>query len=113
VRPTDKTLADAIKRYRRDVLPEKAESTRYTQDRQLPWWEGELGEIRLHALTNARISEARDDLMAERDVTGPTANRYTGTLTHVLSRAVKWGWIRENPVRNIDKRAENKVPEPG
>lgn len=107
VRPTGKTLADAIDRYRRDVLPEKAENTRRHQERQLTWWEGELGNIRLHALTPARITEARDDLMADRGVSGPTANRYTAVLSHVFTRALQWGWVRENPVRGIAKRREN------
>ena len=107
VRPTDKTLADAITRYRRDVLPEKAEKTRIHQDRQLTWWESELGDSRLHAITSARVIEARDDLIADRGVSGPTANRYTAILSHVFSMAVQWGWVRDNPVRSIAKRREN------
>ncbi len=38
----------------------------------------------------------------------PTIRRHIATLSSMFSRAMGWGWIKENPVRTIDKRA---IPE--
>lgn len=38
----------------------------------------------------------------------PTIQRHLATLSSIFSRAIGWGWITENPVKTIDKRA---IPE--
>ena len=38
----------------------------------------------------------------------PTIRRHLATLSSVFTRAIGWGWITENPVKTIDRRA---IPE--
>jgi len=66
-----RTLADAIDRYVKTVLPRKPKSAS-AQQKQLQWWRAELGHLVLADLTAARIAAARDRLLTTKDNRGRT-----------------------------------------
>ncbi len=100
------TLADLIERYIRDVLPRKRASTAYNQERQLRWWQAQLGYCLLADLTPARIAEHRD-ILAREQRANSTVNRYLVVLSHALTVAVKeWGWLDDSPMRKVMKPKE-------
>lgn len=106
------TLADAIDRYQRDVLPKKKLSTQATQFLQLEWWKTRLGALPLADVRPATIAEARDVLLGEKTRQGTPRSpaavvRYLAVLSHLFSIAIRdWEWTTENPVKNISKPKE-------
>jgi integrase len=105
------TVAEAIERYEREVLPRKPRTAPF-QKRQLKWWKKELGHRLLAEVTASVLSSARAKLLAEpsnnnRSRGGATANRYTAVMSHLLSVAVReWEWLNENPAGRLSKLRE-------
>ncbi|MCP3680077.1 MAG: hypothetical protein GY782_07455 [Gammaproteobacteria bacterium] len=104
-----KTLADAIDRYIKYVMPSKPKIAS-EQTAQLKWWKHQIGDNLLAKITPALIAEQRDKLANEQTVRGKlrshgTVNRYLAALSHLFSTAEKeWGWLE------IRKRAFLKSP---
>jgi integrase len=114
------TLADAIKRYAMEVMPNKTGSN--SQHYQLYWWKTELGAYVLADITPALISQCREKLLREsvpasanKLTKNPTSKirkpatvvRYLAVLSHLFSTAVKeWQWCEDNPVKKISKPKE-------
>jgi integrase len=96
------TLADVLERYRREVLPRKAQGTQRMQAGHLAWWKNALGYLRLVDLAPARLVECRDQLAQTR--TPGTVNHYLATLGHALAVAVReWQWLEASPLRRVQK----------
>ena len=119
-----RTVAEAIDRYIKYILPRNCATMVKDQTRQLNWWKKELGSIPLNKLTRGVISEVRDKLVREpitprgntgKGVTGrpryrrpATINRFVAALSVVLSHAARdWEWMAENPVTRMRKVREN------
>lgn len=107
------TLASAIDRYIRDVLPTKPKSI-HAQTIHLNWWKNEIGAYVLADITPAVISAFRDKLGSQetsrKTLRSPaTVNRYLAALSHLFTTAYKeWGWINDNPFRKISKKKESR-----
>ena len=119
------TLADTIARYRREVLPAKSAGTVVKQGSQFDWWYAHAGDYTLADLTGPAIAELARELATEplpsrrkhhkryktpettRYRSPPTVNRYLAALSHVLSKAVKWGWLEQSPMASVDRGREN------
>ena len=105
------TLADAIDRYVREVLPGKPRTAKF-QARQLVWWRAELGHLFLADVDAGAISEARARLLTQpgrnKRTRGPaTANRYMAVLSHLLSMALReWEWLEINAAHRLRKLKE-------
>lgn len=110
------TLSDAIDRYFKIVLPQKPKSIK-DQKSQLSWWRKVIGHVTLADVTPALLGEQREKLGTElidkkfngnkKTRSAATVNRYLAALSHVFSIAVKeWGWIENNPLRNVSKLKE-------
>jgi len=117
------TLAEAIDRYSKEVLPHKAKGGA-NQVAQLAWWRKQIGAYVLADISPALIAEYRDRL--QREPAAPknkrlqadnelrlrakaTVVRYLAALSHVLSMSVKeWGWLEVNPVANVRKPKEGR-----
>ena len=115
------TLADAIARYRLEVMPSKPGCAR-SQPQQLDWWEREAGSYLLADVTPALIGEFRDRLLkspkaprtkdaskaAPATKRSPaTVVRYLALLSHIFTVAIKeWEWVEDNPVRRVRKPKE-------
>lgn len=101
------TLAEAIERYYRTILPEKAETTQRTDERLLRWWYDNHGTLELAHITPAVLTAARDRVRQR--ASGPTANRYLAAISAVLSRAYReWGWMQENPTDRVGRFKESQ-----
>ena len=108
------TLSDLIDRYIRDTLPHKGSKPKQQQllITQLNWWKDRIGAYFLSDVTPAMIAEQRDAFLSTPNYRGTlpapaTVNRYMAILSHAFSTAQKeWGWIEDNPVRNVKKPKE-------
>ncbi len=102
------TVADAIRRYRKEILPHKTNDGENVA-RHLNRWETELGHLKLSRLNQSVISEVRDKMLAENIRpdqlrSNSTVSRYLASLSHVLTTAVReWQWINENPCIKVRK----------
>jgi len=104
------TLADAIDRYKKSVLPSKKDWKK--QEALLDWWRQELGHHTLADTTPALIGEGRDKLLAGTTCRGTqrspgTVVRYLAALSNVFTTAVnEWGWLEDSPMRKVKKPKE-------
>ena len=105
------TLAEAIKRYIKQVLPSKPKSFD-KQANQLKWWTEKIGAFTLADVTPSMIAEQRDKLSVGITIRGTkrnqaTVNRYLAALSHVFTIASKeWGWVDSNPLSKVRKLTE-------
>ena len=72
------TLADAITRYRAEVIPELRPETARKYEQHLEFWGPKLGHLRLSEITPAKIAKVRDELAAAGKAPA-TRNRYMAT----------------------------------
>ena len=106
-----RTLANAIERYVKEILPKKP---RYYKNPllQLRWWKQKIGEHALMNINPALIAECRDKLKQTITNRGKpraaaTVNRYMAALSHVFTTAIKeWGWVETNPLFKVSKMKE-------
>ncbi len=97
------TFADAVKCYRRDILPTKSATTARPYALHLDYWVGRFGHLRLSEITPARIGDARDKLRDEGREPATVA-RYLATLGAVMTACVKeWHWLAVSPLRGVKK----------
>lgn len=105
------TLADAIDRYIKNVLPQKPKCVS-DQKAQLGWWQQNLGKYALADITPALIVEYRDELAKgitsrKSQRTPATVNRYLAVLSHLFTVAInEWGWLEDSPLRRVSKLKE-------
>jgi integrase len=105
-----RTVGEAIDRYMLEILPTKRSGR--SQRAQLLWWRRELGSLTLADLTPAAIADCRDRLArgetpSKKPSTSATQVRYLAALSHTLAVALReWGWLTENPARNVRRPKE-------
>jgi len=108
---TRHTLADAIDRYKKDVLPTKPKSRRNTE-LHLDWWSKKIGYLTLRDVTAPVIINLRDELSAghykhgkkRKRRSASTVIRYLAALSHVFTIAAKeWQWTDHNPLTLVRK----------
>lgn len=97
----DRTLADALKRYGREVSPthkgERWEVVRCDALARIP-----LAARRLATITASDMAQRRDERL--REVTAGTVRREMGLLRSVFDYAIReWGWLKENPLATVKK----------
>jgi len=110
------TFREAIERYRRDVLPRKAASSRASEESRLRWWEEQLGDYTLDKITPARLTECRDRLLNEgsgytagrhpggQGLSPTTVSKYIRQLSHLFNIAIReWQWLVESPMERVAK----------
>jgi len=96
------TLADAIARYRKEMLPRLSPGTQHNRAIHLNWWHADLGYLRLVDVTPGRLVECREKLSQCRSA--GTVNQYLLTLGHALAVAVReWEWLEASPMRRVQK----------
>ena len=95
------TLHDLFARYGREILPEKAEKTRKDQQRQLELLDKILGDVRPDALTPVDVARYLDQRGAP-----VSANREMALLSHIYTKALRWGLATTNPCRGVER---NKI----
>ena len=110
-----KTLAEAVDRYSRDILPDlKDQNSRRVH---LKWWRGKIGATAISDITPALLTECRDTLKAtpyksgktEKPRSDATVNRYLASLSPVMKAASDdWEWITDNPCRKVRRGKESR-----
>ena len=101
-KPTRHTLAEALDRYVKEVLPHKGTHIRYNQRYLLRWWHKHLGAYTLSNLTPALIAQCRDTLATTR--APATVRAYLCALSHVLTVASsEWNWLDHSPMPKVRK----------
>ncbi len=109
-----RTVTQMIDRYIEEHLPSKRRNKdQANPKRHLEWWRDEIGKTRLGNLTPDLIASTRHKLTKGKTRTGETrtpgtCNRYLVTLAHCCAIASKWGWLRDNPARKVEKLQEPK-----
>lgn len=109
-----RTAAQMIDRYIEEHLPSKRRNKDQANPiRHLSWWRDEIGNTRLGSLTPDLIASTRHKLTKGKTRTGEqrtpaTCNRYLVSLAHCCAIANKWGWLRDNPARKVEKLQEAK-----
>ena len=111
-----RTLNDAIKRYRRELLTELKDPNH--RELHLKWWDAEIGHMLLTDLRPAVISGRREILKNTPSDYGKhrgklrsdaTVNRYLASLSPVLTAAAReWGWIDSNPCEKVKRGKESR-----
>jgi integrase len=102
---TQHTLRELLERYAAEVLPRKAPGTQAHQRRHLAWWTAQLGHLRLHQVTPARLTACRTRLAS--GLAPGTVNLYLATLSHAYTVALhEWGWVEASPLRRVGRLRE-------
>lgn len=100
------TLAEAIERYIREVLPKKPRSFK-NQYQQLCWWKAKIGHHPLSEISAALIVKMRSQLSEEithrgKGKSDATVNCYMAVLSHIFTMAMKcWEWVENNPTHKV------------
>jgi integrase len=106
------TFNDVVSRYLNVYL--KQYPHRLSKQRQLlQWWNSKIGDLQLHQITPAVISELRDKLCMEttyrgKERSGATVNRYLAALSKVLTLCVReWCILEISPMPKVGKLKES------
>ncbi len=108
-----KTVSEMIDRFLYEELPSRPKF-RHEYKSQLNFWRKELGHLRLSDVTQFEISAGRDHLSKvvtrRHKVMSPaTVNRHLAALSSAFRVAInEWGWLKENPVRQVKKLRESR-----
>lgn len=103
------TLKEAIMRYRAENT---CDINRLCHLRR---WEAALGPRLLHSINDVVISDALDTIKPEK---GRTANNVLApgsirvhlcSLSAVFKSARRWGWVKQNPVRDVERPSHSKI----
>lgn len=97
------TVGYLIARYRREVLPEKADKTQREQVAQLTRLEKVFGAMAPDDLLPVHIGQYLDKRGQKAPV---AANREIALLSHVYTKALRWGFAQANPCRGIERNRE-------
>jgi integrase len=97
-------MAAIIERYRDEILTKKAKNTQNSQDKQLDRLARAFGKMRPGDIRPAHIAKYHDLVGKKAPY---QANRELALITHVLKYAVRWGYIDDNPAREIQRHPES------
>lgn len=102
---TYRTLNAVFDRYDAEVIPTKALRTQQTNRAELAWLRKVFGEMPPDAVAETHIYKYLDDRKNPR--TGKKspirASREIALLSHVYSKAIRWGAAKRNPCLRIEK----------
>ena len=108
-----KTVGDLIDRFVLENLSERPEYQQGRLERQLRWWERQLGSATLLTdVSPALITECRDRLKRGKSLSGrkptpATIKRYLAILSRAFTIAVKdWFWLQNNPCSQVRRPKE-------
>lgn len=97
-------MSAIIDRYQKEILNKKARNTQNSQAKQLERLKRAFGHMQPKHIRPSHIAQYHDLVGAEAPY---QANRELALITHVLKSAVRWGYIDENPAREIQRHPEH------
>lgn len=107
-------LSDAIARYKKEILPQKAESSQSIQGYILDWWNETLGDLSLTHIDVALIEQYKQFLWQKKGYSPFYVNLYLDTITHLMSVASipLWKWLKYNPAKGVKRlRTQDRLPD--
>jgi integrase len=107
---SSRTVDELIQKYRDDVLAFR-KNNGGNQRFLLNWWSDKIGNLKVQEVTPQLLDAMRNRLRRSKNKAGrihspANVNRYFSLISAVFRSAVLWGWIRENPMRDITKIPE-------
>jgi len=101
-----RTLGDVIARYRIDVLPGKGDKTQINERPQLDKLVKVFGNMLPDEVTQQHVYQYMDTRAAK----VPSAAKHEVTLlSHVFTKAIRWGAATKNPVQGVEKPRSNPL----
>lgn len=97
-------MAAIIERYRNEILIKKARNTRDAQAKQLDRLKRAFGHMQPNHIRPSHLAQYHDLIGADAPY---QANRELSLIAHVLKYAVRWGYIDDNPAREIQRHPEH------
>ncbi len=98
------TLSDLTEEYLRQREDKSASTKRNDKAAIANIINPRLGKLRLAAINTRDIEGVKAMLQA----TPYRANRVLALLSHMFSKAMEWKWVKENPVRGVERYHEEK-----
>lgn len=107
IRGKNKTFADMVERYLKEVTPDKKPSTQRDDKSYAKTLNNFFGKFYLNEITADLITQY---VLKRKKKVGPSSvNRELALLSASFNKAYKlWGWCRENPVSRIKREKEFK-----
>jgi len=102
--PTD-TAGDLIRRYLTEVSPLKSPRSRRDDETSAQLLIAVFGDMTPGAIASAHVAGYLD----RRGKAAPTrANREIALLSHVFTKAIRWGLVERNPCQGVERLPEAK-----
>lgn len=96
-------MSAIIERYRAEILSKKSQNSITNQGNQLDRLKQAFGHMQPRHIRPSHLAQYHDLVGATAPV---QANRELSLIAHVLKCAVRWGYIDENPAREIQRHPE-------
>lgn len=103
---------ELMERYTKEVTPLKR-SSRSDLINQIPLLQY-FGDKPIDTITTQDAYKYMDWRKSQtvkdgnRPISGPTVNREISLLSHSFKKAIRWGYVSENPIKGIERFSENK-----
>lgn len=97
-------MSAIIDKYRTEILTQKAKNTQQSQGKQLDRLKRTYGHMQPRELRPVHIAQYHDIVGKKAPY---QANRELALMTHVCKYAVRWGYIDDNPCREIQRFPEH------
>ena len=98
-----RTMNDLIDRYMKEVAPKKAEATYQDNQKQAKLLKAAFGKLRPVTIT-ARTVYQYMDIRGKKSQT--RANRDVALLSHMFTKAIRWGVVDKNPCKGVERFKE-------
>jgi integrase len=92
-------------RFALEVIPTKASRTQLDYRKQLPLLRAVFGEVPPREITATHVFEYRNTRGQQSVV---QANREKSLLSSIMTKAVEWGAVSQNPCKQVPRLAERK-----
>jgi integrase len=99
------TMNGVFDRYALEVIPTKAPRTQLDYRKQLPLLRAVFGEVPPREISATHVFEYRNTRGQQSVV---QANREKSLLSSVMTKAVEWGAVSQNPCKQVPRLAEKK-----
>lgn len=102
-RPVAGSIAELITRYMSEVSPKKAPATHKDEKASAPRLVAVFGKMRPSDLRPTHVAKYLDMRGQEAPI---RANREKALLSHIFTKAMRWGIVDTNPCRGVERNTE-------
>ncbi len=98
-----RTMNDLIDRYMKEVAPTKAPATHHDNQKQAKLLKAAFGKLRPATITTRAVYQYMD-IRGKKSQT--RANRDLALLSHIFTKAIRWGVVDKNPCKGVERFKE-------